>query len=173
MKYHSFFVCILILSILVSCKKKNPLEPGSVFFYFNSFETAGDANDWHGVHSEMFVEDPAPNGGQKSLRIGGGCVQPTAWLTFSELERSRTFKLSCWGNVIEDGQVGTLTLYVMNGEEYGSSISIQIEGGEWTLYESDNLLVCPSGKHLRLEIMIGGIVGATMHLDCLAVEMVG
>ena len=172
MKYHGFLIFILLTSILISCEKKNPLEPGPVFFYFNSFETAGDTTDWHGVYSEMFVEEPAPNGGQKSLRIGGGCVQPTAWLIFSELERIRPFKLSCWGKVIEDGQVGMLTLYVMDGEEYGSSISIQIKGGEWTQYESDNLLVCPSGKHLRLEIMIGGFVGATMHLDCLAVGMV-
>ena len=120
----------------------------------------------------MFVEDPAPNGGQKSLQISGGCMQPTAWVIFSELESTRTFKLSCWGKVIEEGQIGTLTLYVMDGEEYGSSISIQVEGDEWKQYESDNSLVCPSGKYLRLEIMIGGIIPGTMLLDCLVIEMV-
>ena len=163
---------IFLMMFLGSCNRKNPIDQGSDMFYFNSFETADDTTGWHGISSLMFEEDAAPNSGKKSLRIGGGCIQPTAYRTFSKFERNGIFRLSCWAKVREHGQAGTLVLKVMNGEESVQSMSLAIDSEEWTFFQSYDFLFCMPGSRLKLEIMIGGIVPASMNLDCLAIERV-
>ena len=174
MKYFRLIFCLLLILSFGGCQRINLLGPGSNLdiFYYNSFESAEDADGWQGIMSEMFVEEPAPNGGEKSLLIGGGCIQPTASITFPKLERSTSLKLSCWGKVREEHQSGMLILRVIDEAENFQSISITLQGNEWKHYETEGSLLCPSGKQLRLEIMIGGIVGASMNLDRLTIDMV-
>ncbi len=174
MKYFKFILYMLLIQSFSTCKRISIVGPDSILgvFYFNSFESTEDADDWQGIMPEMFVEEPAPHGGDKSLLIGGGCIQPTASITFPKLEHTTSLKLSCWGKVREEHQSGVLILSAIDEAESLQSISITLQGNEWKHYESEGILLCPSGKQLRLEIMIGGIVGASMYLDRLTIERV-
>ena len=167
------YINILTLSccLIISCAKKCA-EPTPNFVYFNSFESAADTTGWHGITREMLVGDPAPGGGNRSLHIGGGCVQPTAYLDLLPHDGSGYYTISCWGKAAEPSGVGNivLTKVKQNGER--EEIELRIEGANWTFRRSRDFLYCPANCKLRIEILIGGIVGAHMFVDCIGIEKV-
>ena len=165
---------ILIVFCLLSffsCRKWL-VDPNNRIFYFNSFENDEDASDWQGISHQMFEEDPAPNSGSKSLRIGGGCIQPTASITFPQLSEESTYTLSCWGKVHDQGQMGSIVLVVTDGEKNQQEIGLNIENNNWTFHQSKATLFCPAKMRLKLEIRIGGFVAAFMNVDCIKIEKV-
>jgi hypothetical protein len=147
-----------------------PLEPVDPFYYFNSFETKKDTTNWQGISYTYFVDEPAPNGGNKSLLIAGGCIQPTAFINFAALKDDEEFQLSCWGKVNEDNQSGTVSLLVLNEETLKRSVSLNIDSKKWTYYKTDTIK-CKAGEHFRIEIMIGGIKFASMNLDLFMIKI--
>jgi hypothetical protein len=168
-----FWFLAIATAVTLHCDKifDVPFVSRSVYYY-NSFESATDTLRWNGVSVGMFVDDPAPNSGNRSLQIGGGCIQPTAWITLPETKEEGRFKLSCWGKVDQPSQSGGVLLYV-DGEMYYSPVAeIRIKDRDWTYYESDTCISCPKVKRLRVELMIGGIIFASMHVDGLSVEAV-
>ncbi|HEX9935458.1 MAG TPA: hypothetical protein VGB38_09705 [bacterium] len=172
MRYkNSILVCALVLQYGLTCEK-GPLSPPfpSMPFYFNSFESADDANGWNGVEENMFVEDPAPNSGKQSLHIGGGCIQPTAWKVFPKAEADARYALSCWGKIDQENQSGEVVLMLDGDERFSSETVLSVNSREWTFYGSEKSLFCPKGRSLRLEFRVGGIIFASMAIDVLTVE---
>jgi len=163
-------VSIIVFSLFHFCFK-NPVEPEDQIFFFNSFETKKDTTDWKGIYYQNFVNEPAPDGGKKSVLISGGCIQPTASIDLPIVHKNSKFVMSCWGRVNEDNQSGLVSLKVMDGENSKNSVALNVNTKTWNLYKSEKL-ICQPGEHLRIEIMIGGIIGASMNLDLLKIERV-
>jgi len=162
---------MLFCCVIISCGKEST-KPAPSLAYFNSFESAEDTAGWQGIKEEFFVPHPAPYGGNRSLHIGGGCIQPTAYLTLPPQAGDRNYRISCWGKAPEQSQAGNViltTTYIGVEREY---IQLIINHKEWTFYKSEESLFCPANYSLRIEIYIGGIVPAYMFIDCIKIEEV-
>lgn len=165
--------CLFMLSVLIgsACRKviTNPFDSAAIY-YFNSFESQEDAVKWNGFTSAQFVQDPAPNSGSQSLRIGGGCIQPAAWIVLPKAEAEGWVRFSCWGKVDQANQSGIVRLALEGEPDDSREITVRIQGANWTHFQSENSLFCPKGGRLRIELIIGGIVFASMHVDGLTIE---
>lgn len=164
-------VILLCCFSLVSCDQKATTPTGSAL-YFNSFESVADTTGWFGVTEAMFVTDPAPAGGNQSLHIGGGCVQPTAYIDLPTPALGGYFKVSCWGKLEEITHGGSMGLVIDAGNAQRREIHLMVSDTVWTFYESEEYLQCPPTQDLRLEIFIGGFVPAGMFVDCIEVERI-
>ncbi len=167
-------ILVLLLASAGCDSSVSPKDDGQrpEVIYFNSFESFRDAEGWTGVYEQMFVPDPAPNGGRKSLHIGGGCVMPTAQTSLGERRAGGDYTISCWGRLDDAGQRGAVALAAyLDGQRCAES-SLVMTTGEWDYYTSAEPLSCEPGAELRIEISIGGIVAASMSLDCLEVQRV-
>ena len=162
------FSLVLSFFVILSCSKKC-VEPTPDFVYFNSFESPADTTGWHDIYPEMFVDNPAPKGGKQSLYIGGGCIHPTAYLDLPQV-RSGYYTVSCWGKIPEPTQAGTIVLVKVNQDGEREEIELIINRKSWTFYRSKESLYCPANCDLRIEMYIGGIVGANMFIDCIGIE---
>lgn len=170
-RFYLFIMALFGLTGVLSCSKQ-PLLPEETVFYLNSFETVSDTTGWHGLTDRMFVPDPAPGGGKKSLRIGGGCIQPIAWMEFPPAHIERKFRLSCWAKIHQESQTGGVLIANMDGETKIVAAELSMTGQTWNLYQSEKPLICPPGKKLRVEISIGGIIYASMQIDVLKIELI-
>lgn len=142
-------------------------------FYFNSFESPEDILGWEGITAEMLVEDPAPGGALRSLLVFGDCIQPTAHIVFPPSDSAGSYKLSFWGKMHDIAQRGTLVLAIDGGDEPREETRVSVEGSQWTFYRSEEPLYLSANQALRLEIMVGGIVSASMSIDCVRIEESG
>jgi hypothetical protein len=162
-------VILLCCFSLVSCDER-ATEPTGSPLYFNSFESVVDTTGWFGVTEAMFVTDPAPAGGNQSLHIGGGCLQPTAYIDLQTPALSGYFKVSCWGKLEHITHGGSIGLVIDAGTEQRREIHLIVSDTVWTFYESEESIRCPPTQNLRLEVFIGGFVPAGMFVDCIKVE---
>lgn len=146
---------------------------GENVIYFNSFESDEDTAGWHFI-PEMFVNDPAPKCGTKSLYIGGGCLQPTAWLTLPFRPNDGHYSIGCWGKIDTTYYVGAGGIVLTTSEPVGErpEIDIIVETEDWIYYESEDSLFCTSNNSLRIEIYCGGYIPVYMLIDCLKVEQI-
>ena len=170
MKIRSLVFVFLIFVLFTVFCIQFPNEPNADTFYFNSFEVPSDTTDWNGISPNMFVKNPAPNGGEKSLLLCGGCVQPTAYINLPISNVDENYSVSFWAKIIEENQSGVISLSVIDGDIKLSEISLLASGQTWKYYKSEKKLFCPIGKQLRLEIMVGGIIPASMLIDLLKIE---
>lgn len=145
--------------------------PSSEVFYFNSFESSADTVGWEGISSQMLVNDPAPGGGDRSLHIGGDCIQPTAHIVFPPSGSDGSYRLSFWGKIHDSAQRGRLILRIDGDDEQGVEAGLTVDSDRWAFYKSKRPLYLSAGEALRLEIMVGGIVAASMSVDCIKIEM--
>lgn len=172
--------CVMVLSgfMIFSCyhstspsfqEDQEPSFPITV--YFNSFESSADSANWKGVWPAMFVSDPSPGGGEKSLHISGGCLQPTAYIDIPVQPDSGNYTISCWGKKgIGSGSV----ILTISGETYhdGTELRLLINQDDWTYIESEDSIYCAQYKQLRLEIFCGGWVSQSMFVDQIKIERV-
>lgn len=178
MKMPSVLILLPLLSLtLLACGDscQNPVGDNSPVqvLYFTSFETESDIEGWVGLEIGNLLEDPAPGSGGRSVLVGGGCVQPAAYIVLEARERDADYSLSCWGKLTDDSQPGAVVLATgaPGGERTGCGITVESEN--WRFYRSENQINCPAGRELRIEVYIGGIIGASMKVDGLTVESTG
>lgn len=168
MKAIATVILILTGSAFMDCE--SPIGPEDIgVLYSNSFETAADTSGWSGILATMFVDDPAPGGGQKSLLIGGGCIHPTASLDLPKPSAPGFFTISCWGKVDSSFHGGSVELFVNDGEQDHESISLNINQRGWNHYTSSTPLRYESNQVLKCEIHVGGIVFDCMKIDLLKI----
>jgi hypothetical protein len=163
------FFFMAALPLLIQGCPEWPFEPGRSVVYSVSFETLADTTGWTGLSPDMFVEDPAPGQGSRSLRIGGGCVQPTAFLELAPVLEG-DYCLEFWGRVNETSQSGTVIL--RRTDESNEGIGAFVRENQWTFVRNQNPLHVPAGSRIRIEILVGGYVPASMNIDGLAVVKV-
>lgn len=164
----SLFILVIITILGFSEGCKNPFEPKYELIYSCSFESAADTIGWQGISPEMFVDDPAPNCGNQSLYIGGGCIMPTAMIILDATASSGKYRLTFWGKKGEEG--GNVKLVVVHEQEYISEIEIHIDSEEWKFYQIEKNLVSQPNSQLLLEFWVGGIVFNSMFVDGIKVE---
>lgn len=175
MKTLAYLACAACFCCVgVSCDQSS-YEPSqdqdnSSVVYFNSFESARDTLGWEGITEQMFVRDPAPTGGDWSLHIGGGCIQPTAHIVLPPHGCAGSYRLSFWGKLDDSVQRGVIILAVEAGGEQREEMALVVDSEQWAFYRSKRPLHRSANQELRLEIMIGGIVPASMSIDCIKVE---
>jgi len=143
--------------VLCSCEKENDLGQQ---IYFNSFESQSDTAGWIG-YAFNFANDVPKHGGKKSLSVSGGCLFPHAEYTVPPQNTDCYLIFKLWGKNISNG--GGVYLYV-NKVGYGE-ISFDISEKDWTLYESQDTLFCPTNTSLTLGIMAGGISSSAILID--------
>lgn len=179
MKNATRLLTFIILLAIVGCKKESPTEQQKFrdeviaipIVYMNSFESAQDTVGWQGIFQYMFVNDPAPNCGSKSLKISGGCIYPSASINFDSSLAGHSYRLNCWGKVGKDG--GTIFLTTNDSLSFSPpSIYIFITDSVWTHYVSDKILYCPENETLRLGIFSGGDNPAHIFVDWIAIEQI-
>jgi hypothetical protein len=170
MRYLGYVAGVILFSCMfISCAKKST-APTSGPIYFSSFESPEEATGWHGITEDMFVDHPAPNGGIRSLYIGGGCIQPAAYNDLPSQTTGGSYTISCWGKLQKSPQEGNVLLTVANGGAKSKQVQLTIVDEEWRFYESEESLHCPANCQLRLEIFIGGFCSAYMFIDCIKIE---
>jgi hypothetical protein len=138
--------------------------------YFNSFESAEDTHGWIGLSTKMFIDDPAPGCGRKSLHIGGGAasMQPIAIFDFPPQSREGYYTMSCWGKSMNYGSIVLTTMSDWTGE---NSIELYIENPEWKLYSTEESVFCAKNQRLQIGIIVYGYFsGHSIFVDCLKVE---
>jgi hypothetical protein len=164
-------VIFLSCYFLPSCDSKatNPVERA---FYFNSFESPQDTSGWYGLAPEMFITDPAPMGGKRSLYIDGGCIQPAAHLDFPAHQVDGQYRVHCWGKLDDIASGGSIILAVDALSPERRELHLIVDDTVWTLYYPDDTIHCPAKHTMRLEILAGGFFPAGMYIDCLRVERV-
>jgi hypothetical protein len=168
-----FFTLMAAFSCVLSCEKGalNPPRSSGVF-YFNSFETEADAEGWEGVSQEMFVGDAGPNSGEKCLNIGGGCIQPAASRVFPGEASGARYRISCWARMNQKNQGGSVRLGLDGDKSYSTETAVAVRDTVWTYCQSNEALFCPKGGRLRIDIMVGGIVFASMRIDGLTITRI-
>ena len=179
-----FYLCIVFCILFNECSKNSPnesqIDDGShnlgddviaiPVVYLNSFESPQDTIGWIGISYSMFVDDPLPAVGEKSLRIGGGCMQPAAYLKFDKTLSGHNYRLDCWGKTgINGGSIVLTTAEVDSLPR--QEVSIEILDSVWTHYSSD-IFHCPEDKTLQLDIYVGGIIFSEIYVDYLGIEQV-
>jgi len=171
-------VMVLLSGTIFSCyhstspsfqEDQEPSFP--IIVYFNSFESSADSANWVGVYPSQFVSDPSPGGGEKSLHIGGGCLQPTAYIDLPVQPDSGNYTISCWGK--RGIGVGSVILTICD-ETYhdGTELTLRINQDDWTYIQSEESIYCAPGKQLRLELWCGGYAPQTMFVDQIKIERV-
>jgi hypothetical protein len=136
--------------------------------YMNNFEVPEDTIGWYGLYPSMFVNEPSPVEGSRSLLIGGGCLQPTAYITFNKSLSGHSYKMNCWGKVGVNG--GGLSLTIAENDSIPKpEVHISVINTVWTFYSSDKFY-CPEDKTLQLEIFAGGDVSGNIYVDFLSIE---
>lgn len=163
-------VAIVILAVCVAgfsgCSDKPTYNSPGRTVYCTSFERAADTAGWEGIVPELFVDDPAPGCGRRSLKIWGGCIQPTASLALGPHDKAAYYSFSVWAKAIEETQPGSVSL-VSEGDE--SPAMVTVKELRWHFLNSNKLVFCPAGKPLRLDLSVGGFVPASMQIDGLLV----
>jgi hypothetical protein len=158
----SFWLIVLISSLtVVSCKKEN--TPGQQV-YFNSFESKADTVGWIG-NAFSFDNDVPSHGGNKSLYVSGGCIIPHAEYTINPQSTDCYLKVKFWGKNLSNG--GGVCLAV-NKEGYGN-ISFDVSAKEWTLYESQEPIFCPTNTSLTIGAIAGGIASSAILIDMIEI----
>lgn len=140
--------------------------------YFSSFESAEDTTGWQGITDRMFVSDPAPGAGARSLQIGGGCIQPAAYIDLPPQTGPGNYVVSCWGKVPQVTQPGRIVLQIAQEGGEGREIQLRVDSENWTFYESKESLRYSEDCTLRLQVWIGGFTPAHMFVDCIKIEKV-
>ncbi len=169
---------ILVFIFIGGCKKEFPTEQKNILIdggsiaipivYMNSFESAIDTIGWQGLYQYMIVDDAAPNCGNKSLKIGGGCIFPTATIDFDSTLSGHSYKLSCWGKVGKNG--GKLFLTTSDDESFSPAFTtINVTDTVWTHYVTDTSFYCAANKRLRLGIFSGGDNPSHIYVDGIAI----
>jgi len=169
---------ILVFIFIGGCKKESPTEQKNILIdggsiaipivYMNSFESVDDTFGWKGLYQYMIVDGAAPNCGYKSLKIGGGCIFPTATIDFDSTLSGHSYKLSFWGKVGKNG--GMLFLTTNDDESFSvPAIFITEKDTAWTFFNSDSSFYCPSNKRLRLGIFSGGDNPSHIYVDRIAI----
>lgn len=147
---------------LVSCS-----EGSGSTLYFTSFEKDTDVRPWNGAAKEMLIKDAAPNGGEQSIKIGGGCIQPAAAMPLNILETGY-YKISFWAKMVEGDGAGISMRHRETGVEL---TGVAISGDAWNYYESDRFALS-AGDPVDIEIYAGGIVFAETEVDLIDIRRV-
>jgi len=166
--FQLFFFSIIFL--FYSCSALT--SPEVDYDLLKSFETEADLVNWEGLHPSMLKEDAPPNGGSKSLHIGGGCVIPTGRYVIMEISKVGFYKLSFWGK-FGNGTGGGVHL-TLSDSSFGEAGNIgrRCLGEEWTYYETEETLYLPPGKLLCIQILAGGIAGGSIYVDNIGIRRV-
>ncbi|MBM4176805.1 MAG: hypothetical protein FJ213_11640 [Ignavibacteria bacterium] len=173
MKNKIRFYLLFSALIFISCGEGinyPDASPNSI--YFNSFENDNDTTGWKDLNPRMFVDDPCPDGGKKSLSIGGGCFQPVSYFVSKPISESGNYKIQFWAKAAKSEMSGTVMLgigdphFPMNGSKY-----VQVNDSSWKFYNSD-VLFCHSGSKLRIELIVGGIIPSAIFLDNIEILLI-
>jgi hypothetical protein len=156
-------VFVFISAFLIHTQLSQGQQRGIVV-YSNSFESLQDTVGWRG--SMQFRNDAAPDCGNQSLFISGGCVWPHAWIELGPYDNNGYYIIRCWG---KDLQIGGSISIEVDGDFPRDQIGIAVNDKEWTHYESDRTLYCPAGRRIVLSMGAGGIVPSAMLVDKLEI----
>lgn len=143
-------------------------RPEQYAAYINSFETPKDTVHSEGVKYNMFVNDPAPQCGYKSLQISGGCYQPAAVYYFEGPDRATKYRLEFWGKMIETGQSAIVVISPEKNDPFGENeITITVNGTDWNYYRASKVIDLPAKAKFKVSVICGGIIPATLKMDYL------
>jgi len=164
MKTKPRLVILLSFFFFLSCEKNLESDPEPVYpidsFYFNSFESSSDIDEWYLIGGCEIVEEAPEVGGKYALKVSGGCVIPHAFYRFDPLTEDCSFMLKCWGKNLSHG--GSVSLQADN---HSGSVHISVSDSSWTNYISKDTLHCKTGSSLVLELNSGGIISSSMLVD--------
>ena len=173
MKSHSVLpVFVLIVLSCGTCSCKNATEPQNklqgITLYSNSFESVSDTIGWSGYGALLLKDDAAPEGGNSSLFVSGGCMVPHAVYDLPAAESDGYYRIACWGKNLAQG--GGVELKAAKAS--GKGVEVAVTEKDWTSYASADSIFCPVGDHLRIEMICGGIVYSAMLVDLIEVVRV-
>jgi hypothetical protein len=151
-----------------------PAQPDSTIIYSNSFETSEDTTAWSGYGNWGITVDPAPDQGTRSFLIGGGCIQPAAWIDVPCTTGAGRYRLSLWGKAVysewSGGSVALSRAAWEPSEE--PKIEIHVVEPSWTPHSSEIDITLEENDTLRIQIQVGGYIYDEMLLDALEVTRI-
>jgi len=177
MKKIFFSTLLLLLAPLVlscggSCHDPSGDDDPAHVLYFSSFETPADIDGWVGIQEEDLSGEPSPGGGERSVHVYGGCIQPTAHLVLEPRDVDAVYSLSLWAKLTAGSSPGAVSLATDGDYETRKVTSLEVDSDEWSFLRSEEAIACPAGLGMRIEIWIGGIKGGSVLIDRLTVDSV-
>lgn len=155
------------------CKdnSSDPNDSNSII-YQNSFESSSDLLGWYSLDSNLLVNVHAPGCGNKSLHIGGGCIQPVTFYSLI-VPQNGLYQLSCWvkGDTIWDNG-GQIFLRKSSKYNYQSGSYVFVKSSEWKFIEGVPELEFSKGDTMFIDIMAGGKMPSYIFVDNLKVEKI-
>lgn len=164
----------IFLGIIFIFSCTSPVDPGIPHrnvIYHSSFESPQDTVGWTGYAGIRRYEDAAPDGGNYSLLVSGGCPIPHALYEIGPFPRNASLIIEGWGRSLDaGGGVVIQTSYFGERRRRYTGFSIQTE--EWTFFQSEEPFPVKKGDVLYIHISAGGIVSGTVLVDLLTVREV-
>ena len=136
--------------------------------YSTSFESPQDTAGWPKNVGMLFSTDVPPGGGDRSVQISGGCIHPHASIDILGPTEDSYLRIECWGKDLALG--GGISLSRVT--ELERQVHIWVQDTAWAYYASGEVLFCPAGEKLRIEMASGGIVASAMLVDLVEVRVV-
>lgn len=158
-----FTLGIFVLFTLKSCSDKTGTEPndeGIRLIFSEDFSDDNSDEKFDGYGSCVKDDD------SETATIGGGCVQPAAIIEFTAEETADYF-FDVRAKMNEENQSATLSL-MKSGDYGGKAAQVRVNRLEFDDYESGKIRI-EKGDDYVFEVVVGGIVGASVTLDDLKI----
>ena len=150
---------ILLFSYCSNSTSSDEKEDNVDVFYSNSFESPSDTIGWKG-NIELNNDTPR-NGGNKSIRVSGGCIWPHTYFLFHSIREDCSLIIRCWG---KDLLIGG-SVYLGNIENPYEGIYINVDNKSWYKYTSLDTLICHASDTLMISLNSGGDNPSAMIID--------
>ena len=139
--------------------------------YFNSFESPKDTVGWTGYAGIRLYEEAAPEGGNYSLLVSGGCPIPHALYKIGPFQRNAGLVIEGWGRAKDAGGGVSLQTNFFS-DEARKYTGFSIDAEDWKFFQSEEIMSVERGDVLYIHINAGGIVPGTVLIDRLTVRVV-
>lgn len=158
---------LLIIILTVACESELT-RPDQYIVYRNSFEVPQDTLNSTGISYQMFVKEPAPYCGYKSLKIDGGCIQPAMSYSFLSPSTEAKYRLELYAKMLTKDQTAVIELvYDTPDADKKEKATIVVKSNEWEYYKADKVVTFPPNTKFKINILVGGIIFSSMNIDYL------
>lgn len=163
MKNFTFLQLLVCFFAFCSCAEMSITEDTKKHVFFSSFESLSDTTNWFGIYRDNIVDEAPKQGGDKSVRIAGGCLIPHASCTVDISEECHVM-LKCYGKNLSNG--GSVH---MRNDNTNEASSISISDKEWKHYTGSDTIYCPANSSLNLQLNSGGFAPSSMLVDVIEI----
>ncbi len=169
LKVKNIISLVLVVFLYTNCTNQvdttlNGNTNTNTFIYQNNFENKADLESWEGLNESSL--DSVAYEGKKSLRIDGGCVQPTSKVAIL-IKEDGDYSINFFAKLGSDNQTARV-VFACNNDLASYTSEVDVKGSNWKNYESSKTHFV-KGDKAYIYVYVGGIIAEYINLDNLKV----